>query len=75
MLESVFVSTIVTDPLEKNGVKKEGRFVTMMFEFDAHKEKKVFDNHNDQYYQASQRNDQDNALIMALLDNATGWQN
>ena len=22
MLESVFVSTIVTDPLEKNGVKK-----------------------------------------------------
>ena len=46
----------------------------MMFEFDAHKEKKVFDNHNDQY-QESQRNVRDNALFMALLDTATGWQN
>lgn len=47
----------------------------MMFEFDAHKDHKAFDNHNDQYYKESQKNVQDNALIMALLDNAYGWQN
>ncbi len=47
----------------------------MMFEFDAHKDKRVFDNHNDQSYQESQNNIAENALIMALLDSATGWQN
>ena len=47
----------------------------MMFQFDAHKDDHVFDNHNDKQYQDSQDYYDNNALLMALLDTAAGWQN